>query len=127
MASPFMRALAAADADLDLHIGEQIQVTPMLSGDFDLRSDPDRPAFDAMAIVTDQSPSSMNVPRLDARIVHEEWTVEILRSALAGRVIKARDHILLLDRPGSPTVSVNFVKRTDETRMAYVCGPVGGA
>ncbi len=124
MPSPFQRALATADAVLDNHMGETVQVTPMKRGDFEVTPDPARAAFDVIALVTDDDPSAANITSLDARVVHEQWRVEVRRELLAGRRVVKGDHIILLERVGSPTVSVTMVERLDERRVAYLCGPV---
>ncbi len=124
MPSPFSAAMARADAALDTYMGETVQVSPQKAGDFARQPDPNRPAFDVVALVVDGDPSGTNVPRLDARVVHEEWRIEIRRTLLAGRRIAKGDEIILLDRPGSPRITVNMVERLDEHRLGLICGPI---
>lgn len=124
MPSRFAEAMAAADVALDAHMGEDVQVTPMRRGDFAAVPDPDRPAFDVTALVVDGDPSSTPIAKMDVRVVHEEWRVEVRRAVLAGRKVRKGDEIVLLERPGSPRIVVTFVERLDRERLHLVCGPL---
>ena len=124
MRSPYQRALAAADARFDQHMGEMVQITPMRQSDFGRSPDPQRPAFDCVALVEAGAPSTANIPTLDTRVVYEQWDVEVRRAVLGDRRVRKGDEIILLDRPGSPRVMVNHVERLDEVRVKFVCGPI---
>jgi len=124
MASPFAQALAAAEPAFDEHMGDQVQITPMRSGDFARLPDPDRPAFDVVALVSSDDQASTDVPKLAARVVMENWIVEVRRSQLAGRLVRKGDEMILLDEQDSPRVVVNHVERLDRERMSFVCAPV---
>lgn len=124
MPSPFAAALLRADQDLDAHLGGTVQVTPMRSGDFARMPDPERPAFDVVALVVAGESSSAQVPKLESRYVAERWTVEIRRVLVAGRRIGKGDELVLLDEPGSPRVVVDHVEPGDPGRVVLVCGPI---
>lgn len=124
MASPFAVALAAAEPAFDDHMGDAVQITPMRSGDFERLPDPDRPAFDVVALVSSDDQASTDVPKLGARVVMENWIVEVRREQLAGRRVQKGDEMILLDEENSPRVVVNHIERLDRGRMCFVCAPV---
>lgn len=124
MPSPFAAALAQAEAAIDQHMGETVQITPMRPGEFARLPDAERPAFDVTALVVPDDPSGAAIPKLDARHVTEQWSIEVRRTLLAGRRVMKGDEIVLLDQPGGPRVVVNHVERLDAERVLFVCGPV---
>jgi|GEM_PF-4856143 len=124
MPSPFAAALVEAEAVLDQHLGESVTVIPMVASDFGRTVDGIRPAFDAVALVTVQDPSSANAEGMEVRVAYDEVTVEIRRALLPAYRLAKNDEILLLERPGSPRVKVNRIERLDEERIVLVCGPV---
>lgn len=124
MASPFAAALAAADAAIDGQMGESVQVTPMRDGDFDAAPDPERPAFDCVALVSFADPAPAPIAKMDIKFMAEEYTVEIRREVLAGRRIAKGDELILLEQPGSPRVRVvRPPSRLDPGRIALTCAP----
>ena len=123
MTSPFLQALADADVALDGVMGEDVQITPMRAGKIDRLPDPERPAFDVVALVSAEEPASATVPSLKSRVVYDQWRIEIDRRVLGVRVIKDGDSMILLDQPGSPHVRVGLILRDDPQRLIYLCGP----
>jgi len=127
MSSPFRAAASRAESDLDAHLADRVQITPMRSTDFARVPDPDRPAFDVIALVACGEPSAINIPRVDMRAVSEVWHVEVRRAEMAGRRVRKGDEIILLDEPGSPRVIVTHLEPGDPDRVCLVCGPVSEA
>jgi hypothetical protein len=122
--SPFRAAAVRAEADLDAHLADRVQITPMRNGDFARVPDAQRPAFDVMALVAAGEPTSVDIPKFDSRAISEVWHVDILRAELAGRRIRKGDEVILLDWPGSPRLVVSYQEPGDADRVCLVCGPV---
>jgi len=123
MTGAWQTALDRLDSALDRQLGEAVSIVPMRLTDFGKNPDPERPAFDVTALVDWLDPASAQIPHTETRVVHEEVHVEVRRIELAGRRVAKNDEILLLDRPGSPRVAVNFVQTLDPGRVVFVCGP----
>lgn len=119
-------ALARLDEDLDAHLGETVQVTPMRPGDFAVTPDPDRPAFDVMAQVFEHDGSTADISKLGARVPYEEVEVAIRRALLAGRTIRKNDEVLLVDRPGALRFRVMRVETIDRERVALTLSQTKG-
>lgn len=127
MPAAWQTAIDKLDRALDRQLGETVSIIPMRLADFGKNPDPARPAFDVTALVDFLEPASAQVQHTETRVVHEEVHVEVQRSELAGRRVAKNDEILLLDRPGSPRVVVNFVKTLDPGRGLFICGPAKDA
>lgn len=128
MASPFAQALKDMDARLDEHMGERIFVTPMLRSDFDVIEDPDRAAFEVVALVDDVDPSTTPIPGHDTRVTYEEMVVEIRYDLLPPDFrFRKGDEIEFLERPNSPSLFKVTAppERLDQERLVLKLGPIG--
>lgn len=115
--SPFASALADMDTALDAQMGEDVGFVPSVRGDFAATPDPDRPAFDVVALVHEVDPSSADTGGMLTRVRYDEFELEIDRRQLVGRTIRKGDEVLLLERAGSPRYAVARVDDTDRGRL----------
>ena len=125
MVSPFATALKDMDARLDEHMGELIAITPMLAAEFGVSADPDRAAFEVVALVDDVDPSTTPIPGLEVRVGYEEMVIEI-RWALvpAGFRFRKGDEIELLERPDLGKLEITApAERLDPERVVLKLGP----
>jgi hypothetical protein len=126
MPSPFMAALADADADIDAELAEQITIVPMRRGEFAEQVDNERPTIDCVALVNHIDPSAADIPHLEARAPYEEFEAQIRRIVLpVGFRIAKGDKVCMLDRPGSPWTRVGRFSGVDPERVTLTLQPIG--
>lgn len=124
MSAGWKGALDKLDATLDRYMGEQVSIVPMIASDFGTRADSDREVLDVTALVVEVEPSQEAPAKMQTRFAHEEMSVSVLRSELAGARIAKGDEIILLDRPAAPRLIITRVDRLDPARVMLICGPV---
>lgn len=120
MPSHFATALAQMDQDIDPHLGEDVAIIPMRDSDFDTAPDPERPAFDVVALVNNVDPSTADIAKLSARLPYEEFEIEILRDLIPpGMKLRKNDQTILLERDGSPRFKISRIDDAERGRLAF--------
>lgn len=127
MTSPFAAAAAAMDEDLDGHMGETIQIVPVLMSDYGSAPDPARATFDVVALLSEQDPLVADAGRMMVRVPYEEWTAEFRRALLpVGMVVRKNDEVLAIDRPGAPRFKIVRLEDVDRERIALILAHIAG-